>query len=124
LCVFVHSFLRTLSTVYYDGILGIAWPIIVFAVVAIIGESAMRRSRFRALLRPSAATTRWHIYSSVSVDRHAPVIPACAGRFATIMRAARFCVASTECFGWELETIAAVIIGGTILKGGWPHGAP
>ena len=37
--------------VYYDGLLGVPCPIIVFALVAIAGEIVMRRTAFRALLR-------------------------------------------------------------------------
>ena len=41
--------------VYYEGILGISWPIIVFAVLAILGEITMRHTAFAALLAPLPA---------------------------------------------------------------------
>lgn len=116
--------LRTLyRPVYYDGILGIAWPIIVFAVVAIIGEIAMRRSRFGRYCAAIGSNNEVARYSSVSVDRvrmATYVILGLLVGLATIMYVPRLGSASASTgVLWELEAIAAVIIGGTVLKGGF-----
>lgn len=116
--------LRTLyQPVYYDGLLGIAWPIIVFAVVAIIGEIAMRRGRFGRYVAAIGSNDQVARYSSVSVDRvrmATYVILGLLVGLATIMYVPRLGSASAS-MGvlWELEAIAAVIIGGTVLKGGF-----
>jgi ribose transport system permease protein len=54
--------------VYYDGILDIAWPIIVFAVVAFIGEIAMRRSRFEPppVCRSLQSRYGWSLWKKVT----------------------------------------------------------
>ena len=116
--------LRTLyRPVYYEGILGIAWPIIVFAVVAIIGEIAMRRSRFGRYCAAIGSNDQVARYSSVSVDRvrmATYVILGLLVGLATIMYVPRLGSASASTgVLWELEAIAAVIIGGTVLKGGF-----
>lgn len=116
--------LRTLyRPVYYDGILGIAWPIIVFAVVAILGEIAMRRSRFGRYCAAIGSNDQVARYSSVSVDRvrmATYVILGLLVGLATIMYVPRLGSASASTgVLWELEAIAAVIIGGTVLKGGF-----
>ena len=116
--------LRTLyRPVYYDGILGIAWPIIVFAVVAIIGEIAMSRSRFGRYCAAIGSNNEVARYSSVSVDRvrmATYVILGLLVGLATIMYVPRLGSASASTgVLWELEAIAAVIIGGTVLKGGF-----
>lgn len=116
--------LRTLyQPVYYDGLLGIAWPIIVFAVVAIIGEIAMRRGRFGRYVAAIGSNDQVARYSSVSVDRvrmATYVILGLLVGLATIMYVPRLGSASAS-MGvlWELEAIAAVIISGTVLKGGF-----
>ncbi|MEY8841223.1 ABC transporter permease, partial [Cribrihabitans sp. XS_ASV171] len=55
--------------VYYDGILGIAWPIIVFALVAILGELAMRKTPFGRHCAALGANEQVARYSAVKVDR-------------------------------------------------------
>lgn len=109
--------------VYYDGILGVAWPIIVFALVAIIGEIAMRRSRFGRYCAAIGSNDQVARYSSVSVDKVRMITYVVLGLLvgiATIMYVPRLGSASASTgVLWELEAIAAVIIGGTILKGGF-----
>lgn len=116
--------LRTLyRPVYYDGLFGIAWPILVFAAVAIIGEIAMRRSRFGRYCAAIGSNDQVARYSSVSVDRvrmATYVILGLLVGLATIMYVPRLGSASASTgVLWELEAIAAVIIGGTVLKGGF-----
>ncbi|WP_088626019.1 ABC transporter permease [Oceanicola sp. 22II-s10i] len=109
--------------VYYDGILGVAWPIIVFAVVAILGELAMRKTPFGRHCAALGANEQVAKYSAVNVDRVRMATYVLLGMLvglATIMYVPRLGSASGSTgVLWELEAIAAVIIGGTVLKGGY-----
>ncbi len=109
--------------VYYDGILGITWPIIVFAAVAILGELLMRRTSFGRHCAAIGANDQVARYSAVNVDRvriGTYVLLGMLVGLATIMYVPRLGSASGSTgVLWELEAIAAVIIGGTVLKGGF-----
>ncbi|WP_023851347.1 ABC transporter permease subunit [Rhodobacteraceae bacterium PD-2] len=109
--------------VYYDGILGVAWPIIVFALVAIVGEIAMRKTPFGRHCAALGANEQVAKYSAVKVDRVRMATYVLLGGLvglATIMYVPRLGSASGSTgVLWELEAIAAVIIGGTVLKGGF-----
>ncbi|MBV7408415.1 ABC transporter permease [Maritimibacter sp. DP1N21-5] len=109
--------------VYYDGLLGIAWPIIVFAVVAILGELAMRHTPFGRHCAALGANEQVAKYSAIKVDRLRLMTYVILGLLvgvATIMYVPRLGSASASTgVLWELEAIAAVIIGGTVLKGGF-----
>ncbi|GHA60857.1 ABC transporter permease [Amylibacter ulvae] len=108
--------------VYYDGIFGISWPIIVFAAVAIIGEITMRHTRFGRHCSAIGANQQVAVYSAIKVNRVRIATYALLGvlvGLATIMYVPRLGSASGSTgVLWELEAIAAVIIGGTALKGG------
>ncbi|MDF0601956.1 ABC transporter permease [Psychromarinibacter sp. C21-152] len=109
--------------VYYDGILGVAWPIIVFAVVAILGEIAMRHTSFGRHCAAIGSNEQVARFSAVHVDRVRAATYVLLGilvGLATIMYVPRLGSASSSTgVLWELEAIAAVIIGGTVLKGGF-----
>ena len=109
--------------VYFDGILGISWPIIVFAVVVIIGEIVMSRSVYGRHCAATGSNEEVAKYSNVSVNRTRMISYAALGvlvGIATIMYVPRLGSASASTgVLWELEAIAAVIIGGTFLKGGF-----
>lgn len=109
--------------VYYDGFLGIAWPIIVFALVAILGELAMRKTPFGRHCAALGANEQVAKYSAIKVDRVRMATYVLLGALvglATIMYVPRLGSASGSTgVLWELEAIAAVIIGGTVLKGGY-----
>ena len=109
--------------VYYDGLFGIAWPIIVFALVAILGELAMRKTPFGRHCAALGANEQVAKYSAVKVDRVRMATYVLLGGLvglATIMYVPRLGSASGSTgVLWELEAIAAVIIGGTVLKGGF-----
>ncbi|MFO8126235.1 ABC transporter permease [Yoonia sp.] len=109
--------------VYYDGILGLSWPIIVFALVAIAGELAMRHTAFGRHCAAIGANEQVAVYSAVKVARVRMATYAILGMLvglATIMYVPRLGSASGNTgVLWELEAIAAVIIGGTVLKGGF-----
>ncbi|MFT4792693.1 MAG: ribose transport system permease protein [Paracoccaceae bacterium] len=109
--------------VYYDGILGISWPIIVFALVAIVGEITMRHTPFGRHCAAIGANEQVARYSAVNVARTRIATYVLLGMLvglATIMYVPRLGSASASTgVLWELEAIAAVIIGGTVLKGGF-----
>jgi ribose transport system permease protein len=109
--------------VYYDGILGLSWPIIMFALTAILGELAMRHTPFGRHCAALGANEQVARYSAVNVDRTRMATYVLLGMLvglATIMYVPRLGSASGSTgVLWELEAIAAVIIGGTMLKGGF-----
>ncbi|MGQ7843541.1 ABC transporter permease [Granulosicoccus sp. 3-233] len=109
--------------VYFDGILGVSWPIIVFAVVVIVGQIIMSRSVFGRHCAATGSNEHVAHYSNVNVNRTRLITYAALGilvGIATIMYVPRLGSASSSTgVLWELEAIAAVIIGGTVLKGGF-----
>lgn len=109
--------------VYFDGIFGIAWPIIVFAIVVILGEILMSRTVFGRHCAATGSNEDVAHYSNVNVRRTRLFTYAMLGLLvgvATIMYVPRLGSASSSTgVLWELEAIAAVIIGGTVLKGGF-----
>ncbi|AGT10162.1 ABC transporter permease [Paracoccus aminophilus] len=117
------SDMRTLyRPVYYSGIGWITWPIITFAVVAILGELMMRHTRFGRYVEAIGSNDRVARYSAVNVNRIKLMTYMLLGALvglAVIIYVPRLGSASGSTgIGWELEAIASVIIGGTALKGG------
>ena len=109
--------------VYYGGLWGISWPIIVFAVVVILGEILMRSTAFGRHCAAIGSNDQVARYSSVRVARVRLLTYVMLGLLvgvATIMYVPRLGSASSATgLLWELEAIAAVIVGGTMLKGGF-----
>lgn len=109
--------------VYYGGIMGVSWPIIVFAVVAIIGEIVMRHTAFGRHCAAIGSNEKVARYSSIAVLRVRLLTYVLLGLLvglAVVMYVPRLGSASASTgVLWELEAIAAVIIGGTLLKGGF-----
>jgi ribose transport system permease protein len=109
--------------VYYGGIAGISWPIIAFVVVAVLGEIVMRHTAFGRHCAAIGSNEKVARYSSISVlmVRLATyVLLGLLVGFAVVMYVPRLGSASASTgLLWELEAIAAVIIGGTLLKGGF-----
>ncbi|MER0236972.1 ABC transporter permease [Fulvimarina sp. MAC8] len=109
--------------VYYGGLLGIAWPIIIFALVAILGEIAMRKTAYGRHVAAIGSNDQVARYSAIPVERVRLITYMLQGMLvgvATIMYVPRLgSASSTTGLLWELEAIAAVIIGGTVLKGGF-----
>ncbi|WP_435169865.1 ABC transporter permease [Falsirhodobacter sp. 1013] len=109
--------------VYYGTVLGISWPILVFALVAIGGEIVMRHTRFGRHCAAIGSNEQVAKYSAVNVMRVRMATYLLLGILvgvATVMYVPRLGSASAATgVLWELEAIAAVIIGGTMLKGGF-----
>lgn len=109
--------------VYYDGVFGVPWPIIVFAAVAIAGEIVMRRTAFGRYCAAIGSNEQVARYSSISVDNVRLLTYILQGVLvgvAVLLYVPRLgSASSTTGVLWELEAIAGVIIGGTTLKGGY-----
>ncbi|MCB1517757.1 MAG: ABC transporter permease [Hyphomicrobiaceae bacterium] len=109
--------------VYTGDILGVPVPIIVFAVVAIAGEIIMRRTRFGRHAAAIGSNEQVARYSAIKVDRVRFLTYVLQGFLigvAAALYVPKFGSAnSSTAVLWELQAIAAVIIGGTMLKGGF-----
>jgi ribose transport system permease protein len=111
------------SPVYGGDVLGVPIPIIVFAVIAIIAEIVMRRTTFGRHCAAIGSNEQVARYSAIKVDRVRLLTYTLQGFLVgagTLLYVPRFGSAnSSTAVSWELEAIAAVIIGGTMLKGGF-----
>ena len=109
--------------VYYAGVLGVPWPIIVFALVAIGGEVVMRYTAFGRYCAAIGSNEQVARYSSINVDNVRLLTYILQGVLvgvAVLLYVPRLgSASSTTGVLWELEAIAGVIIGGTTLKGGY-----
>lgn len=109
--------------VYYEDVFGVPIPVIVFAVVAIIGWIVLNRTAFGRYCMAIGSSESVARYSAINVDRiktYTYVIQGLCVSLATIIYVPRLGSASSSTgVLWELEAIAAVIIGGTVLKGGF-----
>ncbi len=113
----------TYRPVYYDGIFGISYPIIAFLVVAVLGYILLNRTRFGRYCSAIGSNEVVAEYSAINVIRikmMAYILQGMCVAVATILYVPRLGSASaTTGLLWELEAIAAVIIGGTALRGGF-----
>lgn len=113
----------TYRPVYYDSFLGLPVPVWVFIGVAICGWFLLNRTAFGRYCTAIGSNESVARYSAIKVDRVKTatyVIQGLCVAFATIIYVPRLGSASASTgVLWELEAIAAVIIGGTVLKGGY-----
>lgn len=110
------------SPVYYGSLLGVPFPVWVFAVVAVAGGFVLNRTAYGRYVQAIGSNEQVARYAAVDVDRVKIVtymlLGLCVG-IATLLYVPRLGSASpTTGLLWELEAIAAVIVGGTALKGG------
>lgn len=109
--------------VYYESFLRIPIPVWVFIFVAIVGWVLMNRTAFGRYCMAIGSNEAVARYSAIKVDRIKTVTYVLQGlcvSLATIIYVPRLGSASSATgVLWELEAIAAVIIGGTVLKGGF-----
>ncbi|WP_193370055.1 ABC transporter permease [Pelagibius marinus] len=113
----------TYRPVYYDSFLGLPFPVWVFIGVAICGWLLLSRTAFGRYCTAIGSNESVARYSAINVDAVKTltyVIQGLCVSFATIIYVPRLGSASASTgVLWELEAIAAVIIGGTVLKGGY-----
>jgi ribose transport system permease protein len=110
------------SPVYYGMWLGVPVPIWVFAAVALAGGFVLNRMRFGRYVKAIGSNEQVARYAAVAVDRVKILTYVLLGgcvAVATLLYVPRLGSASPSTgLLWELEAIAAVIVGGTALKGG------
>ena len=110
------------SPVYYASLLGVPIPVWVFLAVALVGGVILNRTAFGRYVQAIGSNEQVARYAAVDVDRIKTLtyvlLGVCVG-IATLLYVPRLGSASpTTGLLWELEAIAAVIVGGTALKGG------
>jgi ribose transport system permease protein len=110
------------APVYYASLAGIPVPVWVFLIVALIGGVILNRTAYGRYVQAIGSNEQVARYAAVDVDRVKiltyMLLGACVG-IATLLYVPRLGSASpTTGLLWELEAIAAVIVGGTVLKGG------
>ncbi|GGJ26991.1 ABC transporter permease [Deinococcus roseus] len=110
------------SPVYYAAPLGIPIPIVVFLAVALIAGLILNRTPFGRYVQAIGSNEQVARYATIRVDQvkvWVYVFQALCVTIATILYVPRLGSASNSTgLGFELEAIAAVIIGGTSLRGG------
>src|ERR1700760_2626934 len=110
------------APVYYAAVLGIPVPVWVFLIVAVLGAAILNRTAYGRYVQAIGSNEQVARYAAVDVDftkmMTYVLLGACVG-VATLLYVPRLGSASpTTGLLWELEAIAAVIVGGTALKGG------
>lgn len=110
------------APVYYGAILGIPVPVVVFAAVALIGGLLLNRTAYGRFVQAIGSNEQVARYAAINVDAvkiMTYTLQSLCVAIATILYVPRLGSANNGTgLGWELEAIAAVIIGGTALKGG------
>ena len=111
------------SEVYYGTLLGLPYQVWVFLAVAIIGYVLLNMTVFGRHCFAVGSNESVAHYSAINVDRVKTatyILQGLCVSIATIIYVPRLGSASGQTgILWELEAIAAVIIGGTMLKGGY-----
>lgn len=110
------------SPVFYGSLLGIQVPLWVLAAVAVIGGLILNRTAYGRYVQAIGSNEQVSRYAAVDVDRIKVItymiLGVCVG-IATLLYVPRLGSASPSTgLLWELEAIAAVIVGGTTFKGG------
>jgi ribose transport system permease protein len=110
------------SPVYYASLFGVPIPVWVFLVVALLGGLILKRTAFGRYVQAIGSNEQVARYAAVNVDRVKTLtyvlLGVCVG-IATLLYVPRLGSATPNTgLLWELEAIAAVIVGGTALKGG------
>ena len=108
--------------VYYGSLLGIPIPVWVFLAVSVAGAVLLNRTAFGRYVQAIGSNEQVARFAAVDVDRVKlltyGLLGVCVG-IATVLYVPRLGSASpTTGLLWELEAIAAVIVGGTSFKGG------
>jgi len=111
------------SEVYYGTFLGLPYPVWAFLAVAIVGYVLLNMTVFGRHCFAIGSNETVARYSAIHVDRVKTatyILQGICVSIATIIYVPRLGSASGQTgILWELEAIAAVIIGGTVLKGGY-----
>ncbi|MDR3002641.1 MAG: ABC transporter permease [Acidovorax sp.] len=116
------SLLGVYAPVYYGSLAGIPIPVWVFVLVAVAGGVILERTPYGRYVQAVGSNEQVARYAAVDVVRVKTItyvlLGLCVG-IATLLYVPRLGSASpTTGLLWELEAITAVIVGGTVLKGG------
>jgi ribose transport system permease protein len=110
------------SPVYYQSLLGVPVPVWIFLLVAVGGAVILNRTAFGQHVQAIGSNEQVARYAAIRVDRVKVATYLLLGvcvAIATILYVPRLGSATpTTGILWELEAIAAVVVGGTSLKGG------
>jgi ribose transport system permease protein len=108
--------------VYYQSVLGVPIPVWVFALVAAGGALVLNRTAYGQHVQAIGSNEQVARYAAIRVDRVKVLTYLLLGlcvATATILYVPRLGSATpTTGILWELEAIAAVVVGGTSLRGG------
>ena len=112
----------TYGPVYYQSVLGVPVPVWMFLLVAVAGAVLLNRTPFGQHVQAIGSNEQVARYAAIRVDRVKIwtylLLGVCVA-IATILYVPRLGSATpTTGILWELEAIAAVVVGGTSLKGG------
>ncbi len=103
-------------------IIGIDVQIWLFAIVALIGWIMLNRTTFGRRTVAVGGNPEAARLAGINVKRHTVylyvLVGICCGIAALMLVARTTTGSSTHGTGWELDAIAAVVIGGTLLSGG------
>ena len=110
------------APVYYGSLFGIPYPVWIFLTVALIGALILNKTPYGRYVQAIGSNETVARYAAVEVDKVKiltyMLLGICVG-IATLIYVPRLGSASpTTGLLWELEAIAAVIVGGAALKGG------
>ena len=110
------------SPVYYHSIAAVPVPVWIFLLVAVVGAVILNRTAFGQHVQAIGSNEQVARYAAIQVDRVKILTYLLLGvcvAIATILYVPRLGSATpTTGILWELEAIAAVVVGGTSLKGG------
>jgi ribose transport system permease protein len=110
------------SPVYYQSLAGVPIPVWIFLLVAAGGAVILNRTAFGQHVQAIGSNEQVARYAAIRVDKVKVLTYLLLGvcvAIATILYVPRLGSATpTTGLLWELEAIAAVVVGGTSLKGG------
>ncbi len=113
---------ETYSPVYYHSFGAVPVPVWIFLLVAVAGAVILNRTAFGQHVQAIGSNEQVARYAAIRVDRVKILTYLLLGvcvAIATILYVPRLGSATpTTGILWELEAIAAVVVGGTSLKGG------
>ena len=107
---------------FRSDFLGVPVLVLIFALVAVAGWVLLNRTTFGRRTLAVGGNPEAARLAGINVNRHTVMlyvlVGVCCGLAALMLAARTTTGSSTHGYLWELEAIAAVVIGGTLLSGG------
>lgn len=114
--------LNSFKEFFNGSVLGIPMQVIIFVLVAAVGWVVLNRTTFGRRTYAVGGSPEAARLTGIDVKRHTAALyvlmGGCAGLAAVLITARTNSGSSSLGFGYELDAIAAVVIGGTLLSGG------